>query len=147
MFQPAAFAGDLEQHRLKREAFDTEIPLRRKDFPAETVDLALRHTEARTYQFVVQAYPRTPPSSAAFLPSFEHKLIFFAANAAPPPERALIEQTRRLAQDALRPHRNHDALTQRCAMLENRVRRYESLPFMKTVLWLRRKLLRLHRTK
>lgn len=147
-------------HRSERGPFDTEVDIKPGDFPQPVVDWALRHPEARTYQFVVQARPRSPSSAAASLPRFDAKVVAVTPQGTARLDDNLVRQVQsiyeqerervryetQLEQKCAALEQKSAALEQKCAELEGRLRRYQNLPFMRTARWLRRKLLRLPET-
>lgn len=136
--------------RMQKDIHQTEIPVHPEDFPEAVVAFALQHPEARTYQFVVQAYPNSPSQRPAFLPSLAGKLVCPTSGAAFSPQDTLLLQVqelykreRLLGRSLQETHLELRALGNKCDELEEQLRRYQNLPFMKTLRWLRRKILRL----
>ena len=140
-------------HRSERGPFDTEVGIKPGDFPQQVVDWALQHTEARTYQFVVQARPRSSPAAPASLPRFDAKVVSVTPRGTTPLQDNLLrqmqsfyEQERERVRYETQLEQKRVALEQKAGDLERRLRRYQNLPFMRTARWLRRKLLRLPET-
>lgn len=124
-------------HRVERGAFETEILLRQENFPEPVANFALQHPEARTYQFVVQAYPNSPSSAPTRLPKFDGKMLFLTPQGLSRPEESLLLQIQRLSE----LHGELSELKKKCQHLQSRLHHYENLPFVRTARWLRRKLL------